>query len=76
VGSIPTSISTSAARTKEGDGVPVYQLIGAAKAMTNIGDRMLELQREYARQLLTHHNPYTGSEYRNEPAIAIGRDRE
>ncbi len=44
--------------------------------MTNIGDRMLELQREYARQLLTHHNPYTGSEYRNEPAIAIGRDRE
>jgi len=29
------------------------------------------LQKEYARKLLTHYNPYTKSEYRNEPAIAI-----
>ena len=56
---------------KAGDEVPDYNLIGVAKAMTYVGPRLLELQREYARLLLTHFNPYTRSEYRNEPAIAI-----
>ncbi|MDE3167672.1 MAG: hypothetical protein KGN36_17860, partial [Acidobacteriota bacterium] len=56
---------------KPGDEVPDSPLIGQAKAMTYIGPRLLELQREYARLLLTHFNPYTKSEYRNEPAIAI-----
>ena len=28
------------------------------------------LQKEYAHQLLTHYNPYTKSEYRDEPAVA------
>ena len=32
---------------------------------------MLEVQRHYARQLLTHHNPYTNTEYRHEPAMAL-----
>lgn len=32
---------------------------------------MIELQKDYARQLLTHRNPYTGLEYRNDPAIVI-----
>lgn len=56
---------------KPGDEVPGSGLIGVAKAITYIGDRLLELQREYARMLLTHYNPYTRSEYRNEPAVAI-----
>ena len=56
---------------RPGDDVPDSALIGQAKAMTYIGPRLLELQREYARMLLTHYNPYTKSEYRNEPAIAI-----
>jgi len=56
---------------KPGDGVPDAELIRQAKAMTYVGPRLLELQREYARMLLTHFNPYTKSEYRNEPAIAI-----
>jgi hypothetical protein len=56
---------------KPGDEVPDSALIQQAKAMTYIGPRLLELQREYARTLLTHYNPYTNSEYRNEPAIAI-----
>ena len=38
--------------------------------MTYVGDRLLQLQRDYARKLLTHYNPYTKSEYRNEPAVA------
>jgi hypothetical protein len=56
---------------KPGDDVPDSNLIGVAKAMTYVGPKLLELQREYARLLLTHFNPYARSEYRNEPAIAL-----
>jgi hypothetical protein len=56
---------------KAGDGVPDHQLIGVAKGMTYFEDRLLELQRDYAKQLLTHYNPYTRAEYRHEPAVAI-----
>ncbi len=56
-------------RYKAGDGVPDWELIGVAKGLTYVGDRLLELQRDYARQLLTHRNPYTGTEYRHEPAV-------
>lgn len=53
-----------------GDGVPDADVINLSKGFTYIGERMLEVQRHYARQLLTHHNPYTNTEYRHEPAIA------
>ena len=33
--------------------------------------KMIELQKQYARELLTHRNPYTGRTYAEEPAIAI-----
>jgi hypothetical protein len=56
---------------KPGDGVRDNELLGFAKAMTYYDDRLLELQRDYARKLLTHLNPYTKTEYRNEPAIAL-----
>ncbi|HEY3319510.1 MAG TPA: hypothetical protein VGP72_03430 [Planctomycetota bacterium] len=56
---------------KPGDGVKDCDLLGYAKALTYFDPRLLELQREYARALLTHRNPYTQSEYRNEPAVAI-----
>ena len=42
-----------------------------AKGLTLFDPRLIELQKEYARALLTHYNPYTKSEYRHEPAIAI-----
>jgi len=32
---------------------------------------ILALQKEYARQLLTHRNPYTGTTYAEEPAVAF-----
>ncbi|HEX4343412.1 MAG TPA: hypothetical protein VH255_08470, partial [Verrucomicrobiae bacterium] len=59
-------------RYREGDDVPDYKFIqrAATKGMTFVGDRLLELQRDYARKLLTHYNPYTKSEYCNEPAVA------
>ena len=56
---------------KAGDGVRDFEYIGYAKALTYFDDRLLELQRDYARKLLTHYNPYTKTEYRNEPAIAL-----
>ena len=69
---IYTNLNLNVGRTyKEGDGVPDHDVIQHAKGMTFIGERLLELQRDYARQLLTHYNPYTKSEYRHEPAVAI-----
>ncbi|MBN2313156.1 MAG: hypothetical protein JXM79_04460 [Sedimentisphaerales bacterium] len=56
---------------REGDGVPDWDVIRITKGMTYVGERMLELQRDYARRLLTHYNPYTKSEYRHEPAVAF-----
>jgi hypothetical protein len=56
---------------KKGDGVQDYSLIGVAKAITYFDPRLIELEKEYAKQLLTHHNPYTNTSYNDEPAIAI-----
>ena len=56
---------------KAGDGVKDADRIRWAKGLTLFDPKLIELQREYAHHLLTHYNPYTKSEYRNEPAIAI-----
>jgi hypothetical protein len=69
---IYSDLNLNVGRTyKAGDGVKDYALIGAGKALTYFDPRLIELQKEYARKLLMHYNPYTKSEYRNEPAIAI-----
>ncbi|MDI1250428.1 MAG: hypothetical protein PSV13_16315 [Lacunisphaera sp.] len=57
-------------RYKAGDQVPDADLITLSKGFTYIGERMLELQKLYAKLLLTHHNPYTQTDYRHEPAVA------
>ncbi len=41
------------------------------KGIGNFEPRMIELQKKYARDLLTHVNPYTGNPYTAEPAIAF-----
>ncbi|MEO8336364.1 MAG: hypothetical protein ABI664_15400 [bacterium] len=56
---------------KAGDGVQDFDKIRWAKGMTLYDPRLIELQKEYARKILTHVNPYTKTEYRNEPAVAI-----
>ncbi|MDF1570637.1 MAG: hypothetical protein P1P82_03365 [Bacteroidales bacterium] len=56
---------------REGDEVPYHEYLGLAKAVTLFDDRIIALQKEYAWQLLTHENPYTGNAYRNEPALAF-----
>jgi Carbohydrate binding domain len=48
------------------DGRPLFD-----KGLDNFHPRMIELQKKYARDLLTHINPYTGKAYTNEPAIAM-----
>ncbi len=69
---IYSDLNLNVGRTyKPSDGVPDYKLIGVAKGMTYFEDRPLELQRDYAKQLLTHYNPYTRTTYCNEPAVAI-----
>lgn len=54
---------------KAGDGVKDADKIRWAKGLTLFDARLIELQKEYAKQLLTHKNPYTGLEYRNDPAV-------
>ena len=41
------------------------------KGLGNFEPRMIELQKKYARDLLTHVNPYTKTPYTREPAIAF-----
>ncbi|MGA8510779.1 MAG: hypothetical protein WB762_34640 [Candidatus Sulfotelmatobacter sp.] len=57
---------------KVGDGVQDYQKIReGAKGISLYDPRIIELQKEYAKQLLTHYNPYSKIEYRNDPAVAM-----
>src|SRR5687767_12442961 len=41
------------------------------KGVDNFSGAMIELQKEYARALLSHVNPYTGTTYAAEPAVAF-----
>ncbi|MGV8135228.1 MAG: cellulase family glycosylhydrolase [Mangrovibacterium sp.] len=43
----------------------------ADKGLDNFEPRMIELQKEYARKLLTHVNPYTGLAYTEDPCVAM-----
>lgn len=57
---------------KPGDGVAAWDQLGrAAKPCAVFDDRLIFLQQEYARELLTHRNPYTGLRYVEDPAIAL-----
>lgn len=56
----------------EGDGVRDAGLLREGAKGTSLFDtRLIELQKQYARQLLTHTNPYTGHAYTDDPAVAI-----
>ena len=47
------------------------QLPNYGKALDKINDQMIRMQRDYARTLLTHINPYTKTSYAKEPCVAI-----
>ncbi|MEO8623764.1 MAG: hypothetical protein ABI625_21975 [bacterium] len=56
---------------KAGDGVQDFDKIRWGKGLVLFDPRLIELEKEYAKQILTHLNPYTKNEYRNEPSVAI-----
>jgi len=69
---IYTNLNLNVGRNyRKDDGVRDYEYLGMAKVVNYFDRRVRELHREYARQLLTHFNPYTKAEYRHEPAVAI-----
>lgn len=54
------------------DGVRDYEQIeNGAKVVAHFDPHMIELQKEYAAQLLTHRNPYTGLRYIDDPGIVM-----
>ncbi len=53
------------------DGIRDAELTGFGKAITYFNRDIIALQKEYARQLLTHVNPFTGNDYAHEPAVAL-----
>ncbi|MEW6355698.1 MAG: carbohydrate binding domain-containing protein [Planctomycetota bacterium] len=58
----------------EADGFPAKSESRAHrynKGLDNFEPRMIELQKNYARDLLTHTNPYTKTRYVDEPCVAI-----
>lgn len=60
-------------RFKAGDGVVDFdELPGrSAKTVNYFDDRVIQLNKEFARALFEHVNPYTGLAYKDEPALAF-----
>jgi hypothetical protein len=57
---------------KAADGVQDANLLRQGAKGTSLFDRrLIELQKEYAQQLLGHRNPYTRLKYTEDPAVAI-----
>ena len=56
---------------KAGDGVKDFDKIQWGKGLTLFDPRLIELQKEYAQNLLSHVNPYTKTAYKDETSIAI-----
>lgn len=57
---------------KKGDGVVDYDKLGQGQRVAHFFDaRLIELQKQHARQLLTHRNPYTGLSYAADPTVAF-----
>jgi len=57
---------------REGDGVECAHALGnAAKPYSNFDPKLVELQKEYNRNLWTHVNPFTGLAYKDDPAVVL-----
>ncbi|WP_197135897.1 hypothetical protein [Crateriforma conspicua] len=53
------------------DEVPQPRELGLGKWATHFHPRLIQLQQDYARKLLTRTNPYTGRRYCEEPAVVV-----
>ena len=54
---------------RKNDGVLDYEFVGLAKILPYFDPHIQNLHKEYAGQLLSHFNPYTKSQYSDEPAV-------
>jgi len=69
---IYTNLNLNVGRNyRRADGAKDYEYLGLAKVVNYFDKHIQGLHKEYAEQLLTHYNPYTKSEYRYEPAVAV-----
>jgi len=69
---IYTNLNLNVGRNfRKGDGVRDHEYLGLAKVVNYFDEHIQSLHEQYAHQLLTHYNPYTKSEYRHEPAVAV-----
>ncbi len=56
----------------EGDGIEAWEEMPAGwKGYATFDAQLIELQKEYATQLLTHENPYTGLRYADDPGVVL-----
>ncbi|HYT95341.1 MAG TPA: carbohydrate binding domain-containing protein, partial [Gemmataceae bacterium] len=53
------------------DGLPEPEKLRHGGGVHYFDPRVIELQKKYARDLLTHTNPYTKTRYAEEPAVAV-----
>lgn len=59
---------------KEGDNVPFYKSVERGAKISGLyNERIIELQKVYANQLLTHYNPYTKLRYIDDPAVVSAK---
>jgi len=59
---------------KEDDGVLDYKNVERGAKITGLyNERLIELQKLYAKQLLTHYNPYTKMRYVDDPSIVSAK---
>jgi len=57
---------------KEGDGVVDYQLLSdKGRPWCIIDPKMIELQKEFCKQMWTHYNPYTELCYKDDPVFVL-----
>ncbi len=68
---IYTNINLHVSRNYPGSNYPDIEQFNYGKGIDQFYRPYIEMQKEYARKLLLHRNPYTGTTYAEEPAIAF-----
>lgn len=68
---IYSNINTHVSYTYPGVDYKGIDQFNYGKAIDQFYPQYIEMQKNYARKLLTHRNPYTGNTYADEPAVAF-----
>ncbi len=73
---IYSNINTHVSREYPGCDYPDINDFNYGKAIDQFYPPYIEMQKDYARKLLTHKNPYTGTTYAEEPASRLCRGQQ